>query len=139
MADKNSKKRQLKRVETVRERSQKAPSIKKPRRLHRTAKTAGKPIVFVGSLIKTVLRPFSFLLAPFRTRPLLAIGRFLAKVLGLSYMRDSWRELKNVTWPTGKETWKLSLAVFTFALIFGSIIALTDFVLDKVFRQLLLG
>ena len=68
-------------------------------------------------------------------------GRFLNKRRHLvpSYFREAARELKQVTWPTRKETWKLTFAVFLFAIIFGLVIAVVDYGLDKVFRKVLLS
>lgn len=67
-------------------------------------------------------------------------GKFLNKRRSFvpKYFRESWAELKLVTWPTRKETWKLTLAVFVFAISFGAVIALVDFGLDKIFKALLL-
>lgn len=70
----------------------------------------------------------------FRTKPL----RFLGRVLGFSYVRSSWQELKLVTWPTRREGMRLTSAVIIFSVIFGALIAIVDYGLDKLFRQLLL-
>ena len=62
------------------------------------------------------------------------IGRKLVP----KYFRNSWVELKQVTWPNRKQTIKLTFAVIAFATVFGIIIAVVDFFLDKLFRELLL-
>ncbi|MCA9327509.1 preprotein translocase subunit SecE [Candidatus Saccharibacteria bacterium] len=59
-------------------------------------------------------------------------------MLGFTYIRDSWRELRKVTWPSFRESLRLTAAVIVFSVIFGAIIAVVDFGLDKVFRQILL-
>lgn len=64
--------------------------------------------------------------------------RKVGRILGLRYLRDSWRELRLVTWPSFKDSTRLTGAVIIFSLVFGVVIALVDFVLDKVFRQILL-
>lgn len=140
MAEASKKKRRIiKKAETVRERAAKAAeTTPKPRRIKRTASTAAKPVRLAGQGIKKAASPFAFLLRPFRTRPMRAIGRFLAKVLLLAYIRNSWREVRQVTWPSAKETAKLTLAVFAFAIAFALIIAVVDYGLDKVFKELLL-
>ena len=52
----------------------------------------------------------------FLFRPFIALGR---------YVRDSWRELRAVRWPSRKSTWGLVLAVFVYsALIMGFILLL---------------
>jgi len=64
--------------------------------------------------------------------------RFIGKILGFSYIRSSWQELKQVTWPTRREGRRLTTAVIIFAVIFGALVAVVDFGLDKLFKQLLL-
>lgn len=79
--------------------------------------------------------PFSFLLIPFKNRPMRFIGRILATVLLINYFRQSWKELRQVTWPDRKQTTQLTLAVFAFAIVFTIVIALVDLGLDKIFRK----
>lgn len=55
-----------------------------------------------------------------------------------SYFINSWREVRQVTWPNRRETWRLALAVFIFAIIFGAMIAGVDKVLDLIFKKLIL-
>jgi preprotein translocase SecE subunit len=139
MAEKKpAKKRQLKKVETVRERATKAQVPRKPRRLSRARSVVWTPFKAVGHLIARLLRPLSFLLWPFKTRPMRFIGRILAAVLLLRYFRNSWRELRQVEWPDGKTTAKLTLAVFLFAIFFGVMISVVDYGLDKLFKQVIL-
>ena len=64
--------------------------------------------------------------------------RFIGRILGLRYIRDSAQELRNVTWPTFRESMRLTGAVILFSVIFGALIAVVDYGLDKVFRQILL-
>lgn len=64
--------------------------------------------------------------------------RKIGRILGLRYLRDSWRELRQVTWPTFKDSTRLTGAVIIFSLVFGVLIAIIDFGLDKLFRQILL-
>ena len=54
------------------------------------------------------------------------------------YFRSAWREVRLVTWPGRVQAWKLTLAVFVFSLVFGIIIAIADYGLDKLFRHVLL-
>lgn len=70
----------------------------------------------------------------FRLKPL----RFFGRMLGLAYLRDSWRELKGVTWPTRKESLRLTTAVIIFSTVFGLMIAVVDYGLDKAFRHILI-
>lgn len=50
----------------------------------------------------------------------------------LRYLRDSYRELKRVTWPDRKTAWKLTGTVFLFSMI----LALMLFGLDSLFNKL---
>ena len=68
----------------------------------------------------------------------LRVVRFIAKIIGLKYVAESWKELKQVTWPTWKESRRLTVAVMIFSVIFGLLIAIVDFGLDKLFRQIIL-
>lgn len=64
--------------------------------------------------------------------------RLIGKILGFGYVRNSFRELKEVTWPTWTESRRLTGAVILFAVVFGALIAGVDYGLDKLFKQLLL-
>ena len=64
--------------------------------------------------------------------------RFIGRILGFSFIRNSWRELKQVTWPTRHNGLRLTWAVIAFSIVFAVIIAVVDYGLDKLFKQLLL-
>ena len=114
MADKKSAKRIIKRTETVRERTQQAGAAKlKTRRLR------------VTNVRTNVARPFK-------------VFGFAGRFILPKFLRNAFNELRMVTWPDRKETWKLTSAVFVFAIAFGAVIAATDFVLDKLFRAVIL-
>ncbi|MBI2592482.1 preprotein translocase subunit SecE [Candidatus Saccharibacteria bacterium] len=55
-----------------------------------------------------------------------------------TYFINSWREVKQVSWPNRRETWRLTLAVFVFAIVFGALIAGVDWVLDQGFKKVIL-
>ena len=61
-------------------------------------------------------------------RPFVALGR---------YLRDSWRELRQVRWPNRKATWKMVLAVIIYTLIFVAILTLLDMLFSFIFNNLL--
>ena len=141
MAEEKKKRRIVKKTkpETVRERAAKASEAEvKPRRIRNTASKANKPLKAIGRGAALGARPFSFLLAPFRTRPARFVGRLLTKIFFLKYIRNSWRELRQVSWPNRHDTIKLTLAVFVFATAFALLVAVVDYGLDKVFKLLLL-
>ena len=54
------------------------------------------------------------------------------------YLVNSWRELRQVHWPNRRETWRLTLAVFVFAIVFGALVAGVDKGLDELFKKLVL-
>lgn len=62
------------------------------------------------------------------------VGRFIVP----KYFRNSFAELRQVTWPDRMQTVRLTFAVIAFATVFGIAIALVDYGLDKLFRELLL-
>ncbi len=62
-------------------------------------------------------------------RPFVALGR---------YLRDSWREIRQVRWPNRKATWKMTLAVFIYCAIFMVFILVLDALFTFIF-DLLLG
>jgi preprotein translocase SecE subunit len=71
-------------------------------------------------------------------RSLAKIGRGVRRVLGWlvpRYFINSWREVKQVTWPGRRETWRLTLAVFIFALVFGSMVYGVDEGLQEIFKK----
>ncbi len=138
MAEKKSKDGKRKVSQTVRERTKSSESKSNKRRLRKTAGTVARPVKAGGRGVKKALRRFSFILKPFKTRPVRAVGRILYKVLFLQFIVNSWRELKKVTWTSKRQTASLTVAVFIFAIAFGVVIAITDYGLDKLFRKVLL-
>lgn len=128
MADQPTKKRQVKNPETFRERAAKAAEAPEPTR---AARLKGTGSGRVRSITKPLGRPARKI---GRSKP----GRLLGRLLLPRYLRDSWRELRLVTWPDWNESRRLTFAVLVFAVIFGASIALVDFGLDKLFRNILL-
>jgi preprotein translocase SecE subunit len=136
----NKPKRVLKKASpTVRERSEQAAnSTPKQQRVRRTARKATAPLRIIGRFVAKIIRPFRFLLWPFKTRPARFVGRILAKIFFVNYFRESWQELRKVTWPGRRETLQLTFAVFVFAIVFGLMITIVDYGLNKLFEQILL-
>lgn len=58
-----------------------------------------------------------------------AIGRYFA---------GSWRELRQVTWPTRKATWGMTFAVIVFTLAIAVVILLLDIGFEELFKRILL-
>jgi len=67
--------------------------------------------------------------------------RYIKKGLGWltpKYLINSCRELRQVYWPSRRETWRLTLAVFVFAVVFGGLVAGVDKGLDEIFKKVVL-
>lgn len=79
---------------------------------------------FVG-----LLRPLAII-----SQPLLGVLRWLAP----RYFINAWHEVKLVTWPTRRETWRLTLAVFIFAAVFGGVVWTVDWALEALFKKVVL-
>lgn len=129
-----SKKRRLvKSPETFRERAVKASENQdKPSRrgkIRSGVNRATTPVV--RPIGKGLSRIFSF-------RPLRFIGRIVGRILLPRYLRSSFAELRQVKWPKVRASRDLTFAVLAFAVAFGGVVAIVDYGLDKVFRQILL-
>src|SRR3989344_4326715 len=117
-----------------------APTVRE--KIESGAKEADRmPVKRSRSMLGVVFRPFAAIWRFIKPvlRPLAPVGRFLLKILRWltpRYFVNSWRELKKVTWPNRKETWRLTAAVFIFAIVFGALIAVVDYGLDKIFKEL---
>lgn len=85
----------------------------------KTAKQAEKKIAKSKSTEK---KPFILI------RPIVYLGR---------YIRDSWRELRQVRWPNRKATWKMVLAVLIYTALFAVIISLLDMFFTWLFNLIL--
>lgn len=119
------KKRQLRPAQTMREQSQKATAkAEKPSRKSK-----------VGRIVS---KPFGVLAKPFRVLGRIKFFRILGRILWPAYFRNSFRELRQVTWPNRKQSRQLTVAVIIFSVIFGVMIAIVDFGLDKVFKKVIL-
>jgi preprotein translocase SecE subunit len=104
----------------------------KPRRVRKAAGAAGKPVSAIGKALTTEYH--------LNERSDKHDKSFFAKSRSLtpSYFSNAWKELRQVTWPGFKETWRLVFAVFIFAIIMGAGIAALDYGLEKLLREVIL-
>ncbi len=127
-------KRRLKAAPSLRD--QTAKQATKANKPSKTKKFFGskffKPLREIGIVFKLVWRSRVF-------KPIRAVFHFLGRIFVPKYFRNSFKELKYVTWPGFVLSWKLTLAVLIFAISFGLLIAGLDFVFEKLFREVLLG
>jgi preprotein translocase SecE subunit len=120
--------RRIRKVETIREKVEKggapenAPQKRRPIRAF--FRLIGKPFRPIGRFVKWLGR--------------YRIMRIIGYIIVWPYFRNSWGELKQVTWPTKKESRRLTLAVIIFAIVFGTLVAAVDYGLDKIFKRILL-
>lgn len=128
MADKPTKRR-VKNPETFREKALKAADESaKPGRVLKLRDTGGR-------LASPIARPVGKAASKVgQVKPVRLLGLVIVPV----YIRRSWVELRQVTWPNWQESRRLTFAVLIFAVIFGVTIAIVDYGLDKLFRQVLL-
>lgn len=126
---KPNKKRIVKNPETFRERAIKAADEEyKPSKKSR-----------VGSFFRILIKPFSIIFSKLsKILGKFKIFRLIGRILYPKYIRNSWKELKLVEWPNWKQSRQLTFAVLVFAVIFGVLIAILDYGLDKLFRNILL-
>lgn len=62
-------------------------------------------------------------------RPFAAFGR---------YVRNSWRELRVVEWPSRRATWTLTFAVLAFTVFFAAFVMLCDWLFQLLVKDLIL-
>jgi preprotein translocase SecE subunit len=132
MAETNKSPRVLKTAPTIRERAAEAQEKIDNPKVGRVKAVLSSPV----RLAKSVKIPSSPI-----TRVLGKVLGALGKVIGWlvpRYFINSWREMKQVTWPDRKETKRLTLAVFMFAVVFGAVAAIVDKGLDEIFKKTVL-
>lgn len=128
------KKRAKKASPTMRELGKSGSSKKsKPRILKKTTGKAGGGLKKARNFGKLEYHPIKL--------PDNRFGRILGKRVRLvpKFFPEAWAEIKQTTWPGTKETYRLTVAVFVFSTIFAVIVALLDFGLGKLFKELILG
>lgn len=129
-------KRRLKDPESFREKLAKASDDKsKPKKVRSKATW---PIKLLKRIFRPVANSYQKLKGIKQLKPLFIVLSFIGRIIFPKYIRTSFEELKKVTWPSFKQSRKLTYAVLIFALIFGISVAVVDWGLGKIFRPLLL-
>ncbi len=136
MGDKvaENKKRQVKKAETVRERSARSSAQpEKNAKAKRVVRAAKKPISNVTKASKKEYHPIKL--------PNNKVGKFLNKRARIMprYFTNAWAEIKQVKWPNRKDTTRMTISVISFAVVFGGVVFVLDYGLDILFKQILLG
>ena len=97
-------------------------SLDTPEKAVSKAGKADKNGAKTPKVTKTSKKPFILF------RPFVALGH---------YLRDSWRELRQVRWPNRKLTWKMVLAVIVYSLLFVVLISVLDVFFSWLFNLML--
>lgn len=131
-----SPKRRVKNPETFREKSLKAAEANNKPGVTTRLRSRGSKIT--NPVFKPVIGLFTRLnkIQPFKF--IFKLFRWLGLVIAPPYVRSSWVELKQVTWPNRLKSRQLTWAVLVFAIVFGITVAIVDYGLDKAFRHILL-
>ncbi len=129
----NKKRRVVKKSDTVRQKIEKSAEPKKERRIHKSLATSKGRLGRVAELARREYHPVKL--------PDNRVGRTLTKKRRVfpRFFAEAWSELRQVTWPNRRETAKLTVAVVVFAFLFGGLVALVDFGIEKIFRNLILN
>ncbi len=125
------KKPRIRKIETVRERNKKVALKAEADE----AKVKKRPFKRAGTIAVSPIRAVS---RPFNIRPVRFVLHWIGLILVPRYFRNAFKELRQVQWPSRRETWKLTFAVLIFAAVFGVLVTLTDLGLDKVIRRIVL-
>ncbi|HSW66815.1 MAG TPA: preprotein translocase subunit SecE [Bacillota bacterium] len=125
-ADNKPKRRIVKKADSVREATEKNTNAQPKKR------------GVVRLSLHYISVPFRIIGRPFKRLGKLKPFRIMGYILWPTYFRNSFKELRQVTWPSRRESFQLTGAVLVFASIFGIAIALVDYGLDKLFKQVLL-
>ena len=54
------------------------------------------------------------------------------------YFGNSWSELRQVSWPTRRATWGMTLAVILFTVVLAVVILLLDIGFEQLFKRIIL-
>lgn len=119
-----------KKKRTLRSKAEQAKTAK-PSRKSTFKKKLGKPFRKAARVGGKEYRPLQL--------PDNKAGRILNKRVRFvpKYFKESWQEIRQVTWPNRRETWRLTLAVLIFSIIFTAIVAVLDAGLDKLFKEII--
>lgn len=96
----------------------------------------GKRLKNVGSKIGGF---FSKISSPVRnTRTWKFLRRTILRSPFKGYFVNSWKELRQVTWPNRKTAWKLTFTVIMFSALFAVLTSSLDFGFERLAREIFL-
>ena len=129
----DKKPRRKKMPETVRERAQKESAKKQNKKPSKVKAVVHKPL---GSLRKLGAKEYHPVKVSDKTKAGKVMGKRMHFIPG--FIKSSWAELKQVTWPTKKEAFHKTLAVLGFAAVIMIIVQILDFVFSKLVKEIIL-
>jgi preprotein translocase subunit SecE len=125
--------RKRKSAETVRERAEKQTAKKDaPSKASKLKGKIHKPLSVLRRVSSKEYHPVPV--------PDNKTGKVLKKRVRLvpKFVRESWAELKLVTWPTKREAARLTFAVVVFAVTFSFFVQILDYIFNKLIKEILL-
>lgn len=122
-------KRLARKNQTVRQRAQ-ASTNSRPKRFRKSAGKITQPLKKASAVGK---KEFHMPLPDNR------IGGLLSKRVRFPrFLREAWHEIRLVTWPNARDTFRLTMAVFIFSVVFATIVGILDYGLGKLFREVII-
>ncbi|MFO0971477.1 MAG: preprotein translocase subunit SecE [Candidatus Saccharimonadales bacterium] len=93
----------------------------------------------IKKIRKSIADFFKKITAPIRNSK---VWKFLRRTILRSpfrgYFISSWRELRQVTWPSRRTAWKLTLTVFLFSALFAAFTSGLDYGFEKLAKEIFL-
>ncbi|MGC8764606.1 MAG: preprotein translocase subunit SecE [Brevinematia bacterium] len=67
---------------------------------------------------------------------LIGIGVVIAVVFNWNYVKESFAELKKVSWPSRELAWNSAIVTIVFIVVFSLFLSLLDYLLNLIFLKL---
>ncbi len=138
MADKTDpKKKKAPRIkkepETIRQKAEKE-SVKrtKPTKASKIKQKVNKPL---STLRKVAAKEYHPIKAPDK-KGLRVLNKKVYFIPG--FIKNSWKELRQVTWPSKKDAARLTFAVIIFSIFFAIFVQILDFLFSKLVKEIIL-
>ncbi len=138
MASKDSEKQKkipklTKEPETIRQKADKESARRtKPTPKSKITKSIHKPL---STLKKVALKEYHPVKAPEKrgVRHLNKRIHYIPK-----FLKNSWKELKQVTWPSWRDALRLTFAVIVFSAVFAFFVQVLDYIFSKLVKEIIL-
>lgn len=125
--------RKIKEPETIRQKAEKESAKRvKPSKRSKFVKRIHRPF---STLKRVGSKEFNPIKAPDK-RGLHHLNKKIPYVP--KFLKNSWAELKKVTWPSFSVAMKLTLAVIVFSIIFAIFVQILDYIFNKLVKEIIL-